>query len=125
MHALTSYSLRQVQGVFTVHVSEIGSNQVRHTLETFARKWSRDLWRIARDLFVTGKARCALRNVHGADLAGPVIDVAELPLMDLLKVRQVELASNGRYRKFIRPHGSKGRFNPIQFGLGADAKSVA
>lgn len=58
--------------------------------ETFARKWSRDLWRIARDLLVAGEACCALRNVDRADLARPVIEVAEQPLMDLLKVRQVK-----------------------------------
>ncbi|WP_212590922.1 hypothetical protein [Bordetella genomosp. 5] len=61
-----------------------------------------------------GEARITFGDIDSADFACPIVDVAEQPLVDGLKVRQVETALHWLRRHLVRPQRGKRRLGPIK-----------
>ena len=76
------------------------------------------------DVGVMREQVAALADVDGSQLSGPFVKVAEQVAVYGLEVGEVEPASKGRLRKFVRTCRNKGRLCLFEDGRVRDAEEI-
>lgn len=68
--------------------------------------------------------RCALRDVHGAKLSGPLEDVLEQPVVEGLQVREIEVARHGTLSDLLPASPGGFVLSELKLGVILDAELV-